>query len=135
MHDLSYLMEHMDEGNNKTVTRELHLTNSMSNLYNNTQNLIGSFTEGPNPNLSNMSNINRSEDLTLNGSIIPPHLKKELACKEIPPEDSKPAVSRKEEEFLFDDRDKYKRKTNEKQNEDFPMQKVLKSLDDEKARF
>ena len=153
MNDLSFLMEHMDE-KDKTVARDLHLTNSMSNLYNNTANLIGSFTEGHNTNISNLSNINQSNDLILNGSIIPSHLKKELIQKDflqtksgekVPPEIITMATISKKEEETGQVSTQTQRKskhirnhhTNSKEMDSLVINKVLKSLDDddEKQHF
>lgn len=145
MHDLSFLMDHIDE-KDKTVARDLHLTNSMSNLYNNTANLLGSFTEGTHANISNVSNINQSQDLILDQSIIPSHLKKDIAQKEglFPPSGEKlPSefpgreyVSRKDERLFrakhwkSEQPSQARKKTRERM--ELPeMNKVLKSLDEE----
>lgn len=146
MNDLSYLMDHMEEEKDQTVVRELHLTNSMSNLYNNTANLIGSFTEQPNPNLSNVSNINQSAELTLNGSIIPSHLKNELGQKDfqqtksgekLPQEGPNIFQLLKKEDEPKKRRHKRKRESEVREKEaEFPtMTKVLKSLDDEDKTY
>lgn len=148
MNDLSFLMDNMDE-KDKTVARELHLTNSMSNLYNNTANLLGSFAEGPNPNISNVSNINQSQDLILNESIIPSHLKKELAQKDIlhtqsgeklPPEISTFRNVHRADDRVFRTKpekglSRARNRRKKPREADLPeINKVLKSLDDDDKR-